>query len=134
MEKKRRNQGIKDPFVIGAVIDLGLCLDLTTKDSLDDLRSAHQSLVGTFRVRRTRLPANGPKPWMRFLDCAVIRRLHEVIEDSGSQPIDTVRGVFQEGNPVYSGSAFLEKTHVQVAVLNLECIKAAFRLPKSATE
>jgi hypothetical protein len=127
-EKRSRNQGVKQPFVVGAVVDLGLCLDLTTKDSIDDLQNAYASLVETFRVGGIPLPANGPKSWMKFLDCAVLQRLHEVVEDSGSLPIDSVRGIFQEGDPIYSGSAFLEKTHVQIAVVNLSCIKAVFRV------
>lgn len=129
-EKKARRQAVQDPFVVGAVIDLGLCLDLTTKDSIDDLRIAFESLVETFRVRGVQLPENGSGPtfWMRYLDCAVIRRLHEIIEDSHSTPIDTVRGIFQEGEPAYPGSAFLEKTHLQIAVTNLDCIKAVFRV------
>ena len=67
-------------------------------------------------------------PWQRFLDCAVLRRLHEIIEDSGSTPVDTVRGVFQEGPEAYPGSAFREKTHIQIAVTNPDCIKAVFRV------
>lgn len=127
-EKKSRNQGISEAFVVGAVVDLGMCLDLTTKDSIDDLRNAYASLEGTFRVRGVQLPTNGPKPWMKFLDCAVVRRLHEIIEDSGAPCVDSVRGIFQEGNPIYPGSAFLEKTHVQIAVMNPGCIKAVFRV------
>jgi len=127
-EKRARNQGVKEPFVVGAVVDHGLCLDLTTKDSIEDLQSAYTSLEETFRVCAVQLPRNGPRSWMRFLDCAVLRRLHEVIEDSGSPSIDSVRGIFQEGKPIYPGSAFLEKTHIQIAVMNLGCIKAVFRV------
>jgi hypothetical protein len=58
----------------------------------------------------------------------VIRTLHEVVRSSGAQPIDSVRGMFTEGSPIYAGSAFFEKTHVQIAVLNLACIKAVFRI------
>lgn len=132
-EKRTRGESVERPFVIGAVIDLGLCLDLTTRDAIEDLRSAHRSLVATIRADGSLPPVNGPAPWMRSLDCAVIRRLHEIIEDSGSPPIDTVRGIFQEGNPIYPGSSFLEKTPIQVAVLNPDCIKAVFRVPKPVT-
>ena len=65
------------------------------------------------------------------MDCAVIRFLHLIRENSDSEPIDTVRGIFTEGSPIYPGSAFLEKTHVQMAVINPECIKAVFRVPKA---
>jgi hypothetical protein len=133
-EKRNRKIGIQKPFVIGAVIDLGLCLDLTTKDSLEDLVAAHESLMATIHANGVQSPENGPASWMRYLDCAVIRRLHEIIEDSGSPAIDAVRGIFQEGNPIYSGSAFLEKTHIQIAVVNPLCIKAIFRVQGLVTQ
>ncbi len=89
-----------------------------------------RALGETFHVRGVQLPENGsgPKFWMRYLDCAVIRRLHKIIKESDSPSIDTVRGIFQEGKPAYPGSAFLEKTHMQIAVTNLDCIKAVFRV------
>jgi hypothetical protein len=130
-EKQKRGSEILRPFVLGAVVDLGLCLDLTTKDSLEDLREAHRSLVGTIGPTGGSLPLNGPENWRRRLDCAVIRFLHLIRRREGSEPIDTVRGIFTEGNPIYSGSAFLEKTHVQIAVVNPECNKAVFRVPKA---
>lgn len=127
-EKKQRGERIKEPFVLGAVLDLGLCLDLTTTDSVPYLKAAHDSLKATAELRKVPLPANGPRAWQLSLDCAVIRRLHEIIADAGEPAIDTVRGVFQEGKPMYEGSAFYEKTHIQIAVSNLECIKAVFRI------
>ncbi len=130
-EKRKRGRGIQAPFVVGAVLDLGLCLDLTTKDSIENLRDAHRSLLGTIGPTGGPLPVNGPESWRRRLDCAVIRFLHLIRQNSASEPIDTVRGIFTEGDPIYSGSAFLEKTHVQIAVVNLDCIKAVFRVSKS---
>ena len=132
-EKLRRGDGVRNPFVVGAVIDLGLCLDLTTRDSIENLRDAHRSLLETIGPNGGQLPVNGPENWRRRLDCAVIRCLHQIVRESGSDPIDTVRGIFTEGNPIYAGSAFLEKTHVQIAVVNLDCIKAVFRIPKAVT-
>jgi hypothetical protein len=129
-EKQKRGEEVRHPFVVGAAIDLGLCLDLTTKDSIENLRDAHRSLLGTIPSGGP-LPVNGPENWRRRLDCAVIRCLHQIIRDSGAEPIDTVRGIFTEGKPIYDGSAFLEKTHVQIAVTNLDCIKAIFRVPKT---
>ncbi len=126
-EKKARNHGVKNPMVVGAVIDLGLCLDLTTADSIEYLVEAYKSLKLTLRIRGQEPPENGPKPWERYLDCAVLRRLHEIVKVNGQPSIDTVRGIFQEGSPIYPGSAFLEKTHVQIAVVNPACVKAVLR-------
>jgi hypothetical protein len=127
-EKKQRGDRIKEPFVLGAVIDLGLCLDLTTTDSVEYLRAAYKSLKTTTAADGSPLPVNGPRIWERSLDCAVIRRLHAIVADARQPPIDTVRGVFQEGEPMYDGSAFYEKTHIQIAVSKLDCIKAVFRV------
>lgn len=130
-EKLKRGAGIRNPFVVGAVIDLGMCLDLATKDSIEDLRSAHQSLIATFSQTNELPPVNGPETWRRRLDCAVIRILHQILATSRAPHIDSVRGIFTEGDPIYAGSAFLEKTHVQIAVVNPECIKAVFRVQES---
>lgn len=129
-EKQRRGEGIRKPFVVGAVIDMGLCLDLTTKDSIENLKEAHRSLLMTI-PKGGPLPANGPETWRRRLDCAVIRCLHQIRRGPRSEPIDSVRGIFTEGKPIYEGSAFLEKTHVQIAVLSPDCIKAVFRVPNT---
>jgi hypothetical protein len=130
-EKRMRVSGIRRPFVVGAVIDLGLCLDLTTKNSIEILRDTHRSLLGTISPTGGPLPVNGPENWWRRLDCAVIRFLHLIRQSQASESIDTVRGIFTEGKPIYSGSAFLEKTHVQIAVVDPECIKAVFRVSKT---
>lgn len=129
-EKRKRRSGIRRPFVVGAVLDMGLCLDLTTKDSIENLREAHRSLLRTIPPGGP-LPVNGPENWRRRLDCAVIRCFHQILLTPASEPVDTVRGIFTEGDPIYAGSAFLEKTHVQIAVVNPECIKAVFRVSKS---
>jgi len=83
------------------------------------------------RIAAGPLPVNGPEDWRRRLDCAVIKFLHLIRQSPQAEPIDTVRGIFTEGKPIYDGSAFLEKTHIQLAVLTPECIKAVFRVPKT---
>ena len=55
--------------------------------------------------------------------------VHTIRRDRNDQPIDTVKGVFLEGRPIYEGSGFYERTHIQIAVRNHECIKGVFRVP-----
>ena len=126
---KRKRSGIEKPFVIGAVIELGLCLDLTTSNGLDWLRIAHASLVDVTRAAKLNLPSNSKDKLRRNLDCAVIRRLHKILEVQNLPPIDTLKGVFTEGEPAYPGSGFAEKTHIQIAVRNPTSIKGVFRVP-----
>jgi len=63
----------------------------------------------------------------RKLDCAVINYLHELRKKTGEPEFDTIFGVFEEGNPIFSNSALKEKTHIQIAVRNLDMIRAYFR-------
>lgn len=39
---------------------------------------------------------------------------------------DSVRGVFPEGGEVYPGSGFVDKTHIQICIVNPNCIKGYF--------
>ena len=40
---------------------------------------------------------------------------------------DSIRGVFIEGGEVYPGSEFVEKTHIQICIVNPNCIKGYFK-------
>ena len=125
----RRGSKISKPFVVGAIIELGSCLDLTTSSGIDQIRIAHQSSLALSKAGGWELPRNSSDGLRRYLDCAVIRRLHGILDDNGMPPIDSVKGIFLEGAPAYPGSGFREKTHVQIAVCNLACIKGVFRVP-----
>ena len=39
---------------------------------------------------------------------------------------DSVRCMFQEGEPLYENSGFYRQTHIQICVRNPNCIKAVF--------
>lgn len=128
--KKRRTSKIKRPFVIGAIISLGLCLDLTTAAGIEQVRAAHKSLLEFVAAAGRKLPENTPDGVLRRLDCAVIQMVHTIRSNRGDEPIDSVKGVFVEGKPIYEGSDFYEKTHIQIAVRNPDCIKGVFRVPQ----
>jgi len=143
-EDKVARGDYKKPFVLGAVIDLGNCLDLLVRENLNLLRNAYDSLVATREKSGQALPRNRDvrgsttnDKLLRNLDCAVIRRLHAILEEdydlpAGSEkpgPFDTVRGLFTEGEPVYPDGGFYLKTHTQIAVCSSACIKGLF-LPR----
>jgi len=115
---------IKIPAVVGGIIDLGRCLDLTTKESLDLVKAAYAELSS---AKAKALPDNGKDKMRRNLDCAVINRLYSLLEEAGEQPFQTVRGVFTEGGELYPGAGIEKKTHIQIAVVDPDCIKGAFR-------
>jgi hypothetical protein len=128
--RKRNPSRIKTPFVVGAVVSLDLCLDLTTSAGIAQVRAAHKSLVKLATAGGLQLPKNTGGGLLRRLDQAVIQMLHTIRKDRGEQAIDTIKGVFVEGEPAYKGSGFFEKTHIQVAVCNSSCIKGVFRVPE----
>jgi hypothetical protein len=132
--KKSRGE-CAQPFVIGAVIDLRHCLDLLAREDLEVLRSAYRSYASMRQMSGQALPRNidppgrpGSDKALRFLDCAVIKHLHSMIEDAGPAitPYDSVRGLFIEGDELFEGSGFKSRTHVQIAVKNTDCIKGLF--------
>lgn len=106
---RRRGSKITRPFVVGAIVELGYCLDLTTSSGIHQLRIAHESALTVSDRGGWELPRNSPDGLRRYLDCAVIRRVYAIVEDNGSPPIDSVKGIFFEGGPAYPGSGFSEK-------------------------
>lgn len=121
------------PAVIGAIIDLGLCLNLMERPSLEQLSIAYEVLCFDFEEMRRELPVNAPdgKLWSRDLDCAVIDTVHSLREDSDLPEYHSVRSAFAEGDSAYEGTKFQLKNHIQIAVRRPEvCIKGYF-LPRA---
>lgn len=120
------------PFVIGAAIDLRNCLDLVSREDLEVLRSAYDTFAELRNEAGLELPENQKTDEsdrdrrLRYLDCAVIRHLHEVVKQQGLEPYDTVRGMFVEGGALFPGSGFRGQSHVQIAVRNDDCIRGLF--------
>ncbi|PEQ11107.1 hypothetical protein B2G71_18895 [Novosphingobium sp. PC22D] len=137
-EWKAEIGGYRKPTVIGAVIDLRHCLDLVSREDVELLRAAHRSFLRVQKKAGLPIPKNssprGSKNRdrvLRYLDCAVFRHLHRIIDTLASdeptiQPFDTVRGMFVEGGRAYPGSGLHSKSHVQIAVRNPDCIKGIF--------
>jgi len=129
---------IKDPFVVGAIIDLRNCLDLLVRENLELLRGTHSAFVSLQRKAGLPLPKNKSVPGqpnmdrvLRYLDCAVIKHLHSIMDSQPDEPgrvepFDTVRGMFTEGSPLYPGGGFRRRTHVQIAVRQQQCILGLF--------
>ena len=120
---------IAKPAVIGAVIDLGYCLDLLDFDNLQMLKTGYRALLSTLNI--SDFPENKSiggigDLLLRELDCAVIETLHTSREDSRQTPFDSIRGVFYEGDELYPNAGFREKDHIQICVRNPNCIKGFF--------
>jgi len=133
-DSQRKDTSIKIPFVLGSVIDLGNCLDLLDEQHLDFLKFAYSELERSLKEEGKDLPTNSSFKEGDFdfkkreLDCAVLRLAHELATEV-SDPFDTVRAAFMEGEELYPNAGFKSKNHIQIAVLNPNCIKGIF-LPR----
>lgn len=117
---------IVKPFVIGAIINLGSCLDLTESASLEVLKKAHEIFSGQDRVKLSN-EGTVENPGRRKLDCAVVNFLHDLLDEAGEESFDSVRALFPEGGPLYPGAGFLDRTHVQLAMRKESGIIGYFR-------
>ena len=97
---------ITKPFVVGAVIELGHCLNLMSRHCIEELKVAHQLLVSASKAAGVPLPEDADKEVPAY---------------------DTVRAAFREGEPAYEGAGFEEKNHIQIAVRDKARIKGYFR-------
>lgn len=119
------------PAVIGAIIDLGLCLNLTDYYSSQILSRGYQHLLEECKSSGMEIPRNkntkSSKDWLlRDLDCAVIEHVHSLYQENNLPAFDSVRGIFTEGSAAFPGSGFKEKTHIQLCIRNPNCIKGYF--------
>jgi hypothetical protein len=127
-QKKQFNKvPIKQPCVLGAIIDLGKCLNLVEAESLDILRDAYMGLKEAMDLAGREMPRNVGAN--RQLDCEVFRYVHYANNDGKRPPYDTIRCAFSEGQAVYPGTDITTRLHVQICVLNPDCIKGYF-LPR----
>jgi hypothetical protein len=122
-----------DAFVIGAVIDLGTCLDLLFRENLELVRAAYDSFAHTQEAAGLKIPQNkkarndqSEDKVLRFLDCAVIDHLCERAKEGGA-PFESVRGLFTESEKLFPGSMISRKAHSQISVRDPKCIKGLFR-------
>ena len=117
-------QIITKPAVVGAVICLGKCLDFMEIANLNKLKAIYNDLVS----KGIALPENTGKDfYKRKLDCFLINSLIAQEQDKGNR-YDSVRGVFFEGNELYKNAGFREKNHIQISVINPNCIKGYFKV------
>lgn len=135
---KRKGSSIKEPAIIGAVLDLGYCMDLTDSLYLSELKEVYAIMSESFEKMGTPLPensdiGNSTDKLMRRLDCAIIQTIHQINEATKERKYDSVKGVFWEGAPLYPNAGFTEKNHIQICVRNPNCIKGFF-LPRQVNE
>jgi len=131
LEFAKKNNKL-EPAVIGAVIDLGNCLSLMERSTIQLLQASYTNLLKVSQQQDQLLPENtgdrnGHK-LIRRLDCAVFENLHNLLNKAikSAYDYDTVVGAFFEGAPAYNGTEIKEQSHIQICVRNINCIKGFF--------
>jgi len=144
-QTKQKKGSLKEAAVLGAVIDLGHCCDLLDSAFIKMVATYYSLMELELKEVGKALPVNrdiksdvhGDK-LLRDLDCATIEFMHKQIRTQYKKDIskknysaykmfDSVRGVFPEGGPAYSGSGFSAKSHIQICIRNANCIKGFFQ-------
>lgn len=124
---------ITDPYVIGAVIDLGHCLDLMEHNNLQLLKKYYALLVKNYAKSGMDIPKNNIEKKLHYLDRAVIELMHDEIKNGRNiddlTPFDSVRASYIEGDALYPNAGFNDKNHIQLCIRNPNCIKGFF-LPR----
>ena len=141
---KEKKGKIKKASVIGVVFTLDYCLDLIDSEFIKMLSTYYELMKKDFLSLGEELPKNKDVKedehkdlLIRELDCAVIEYLNQKIKEAKEadkrttiKEFDTVRGVFLEGGPAFPGAGIQKKSHIQVCIRNMDCIKGFF-LPRN---
>src|SRR5690554_3293290 len=141
-DKEKRGR-IQKASVIGVVFTLDYCLDLIDSEFIHMLSVYYGLMQKDFLRIGKELPKNKDVKEDEYkdlliseLDCAVIQYLHQKIKEEIEsdrttilKEFDSVRGVFTEGGPAFPGAGVQKKSHKQICIRNMDCIKGFF-LPR----
>lgn len=110
----------ENPAVIGAIIHLGNCFDLLDLQNTQILSEAwprfqQAKAAAGEPIPHNEAPKNNPnrEKLLHRRDCAVINWTIEQLEQADTPQYDSVRGVFQESEPVFEDSEIRLKSHIQ---------------------
>jgi len=143
-ENKAAKGEIGSPAVVGAVLQLGNCCDFLDSKFTGLIELYYPAMEAEYLAANKPLPKNvearddvHKDKLVRLLDCATIEYMHKVVTEnyfreinakghSSSKVFDSVRGAFSEGGPAFPGAGIQKKSHIQVCIRNLNCIKGFF--------
>lgn len=116
-EARKKDGKIKTPAVLGAIIDLGNCLNLIDAEHLSLVKAAHQAYLEFCRNSDLKPAQNlGKDMGSRKLDKAVFETLHHLRKQKSEPSFDTVRAFFVEGEPLYENAGLRALDHIQICV------------------
>jgi hypothetical protein len=115
------------PAVVGAIIQLGQCLDLTQVMFTELLAKSYEMLEVDLASVGKKIPLNkGMDLKARERDCAVVNACIAYMAKKRRR-FQTVRAPFLEGEEAFPGASFRVESHVQLAVRDKDCILGIFR-------
>ncbi|MEK7433774.1 MAG: hypothetical protein AABZ74_11625 [Cyanobacteriota bacterium] len=146
-----KNPKVNNPSVVGAIIKLCNCLDLLDTEHTKKLKVTYEILKKELDELGQNIPKNksidkNGFSFSRELDCRVLMRLHELNNEQIAkqlkikkittkskleiqnhiQFIDSVRGMFPEGDELYPNAGFRIENHIQLCIINPNCILGYF--------
>ena len=105
--------------VVGARIGLSNCMDFLDLEWAKLLGRVYDEFLSMIKSSGTPMPTQ--TGGAHRLDREVINYAVRVLEDEGVR-VESVRGAFSEGKPAFPNSAILDKSHIQIAVRNVDVI------------
>ena len=134
----------KQAAVLGAVLQIGRCCDFLDSKYTELVGRYYEATRQEYEQMGKTLPKNVDlgsdrhhDKLLRLLDCTVIENMHKLIKQSYANDIsekgystapifDSTRGAFYEGGPAFEGAGISKKSHIQICIRNLNCIKGFF--------
>lgn len=118
----------EDPTVIGAIIQVGRCLNMMDKSSNLPVIQAYERVKELFDANRIPLAENKGK--FHYRDAIVLNYVHRIAEVNKA-PYDTVRAAYIEGDPLFEGTEIRSDTHIQICVRNPKKSIVAYFRPRT---
>lgn len=121
---------ISKPAVVGAIIDLGQCLDLTTRSGLTLVEQMYDQIKDQIVLENIKGKSKGATSdiMLRNLDCYIIGAIHDMHDHTkGLTPFNSVRAGFWEGEELYPNAGFRKKNYIQISIRNERSIMAYFK-------
>lgn len=123
-----------DAAVVGAMIQLGLCLDLLDPANAEKLRRAREQMEAALRLQSLKPPRNSN--YSKFLDCAVFNFVYATADRHGLC-YESSRAVFVPARRMEGGSARIwERSglfvggHIQICIREPRNILAVWSVRK----
>ncbi len=124
----------EDGEVVGAMIQLGNCFDLTDPGCERLLRKTYEKVASIYADEEKSLPTNeGAGGFYRKLDRLIVDQAMSITDAASINTVrpetmfQSVRSAFEEGEAAFPGSKLRTQTHIQIAVRDLSCILGVFR-------